>query len=90
MLAAFQSSGIIPVSNEHWKIILKIGAMAELVSFKTLAPMWSGPVALFTLRSLSSLSILEEEIAISSISGWGLDPLSGKFCRFSTVKTDLK
>ena len=62
----------------------------ELVSLKTLAQIRSGPVALFILRLLSNLSIPGEEIVISSISGCGLGPLSGKLCRPSVVKTDLK
>jgi len=72
------------------KIILKICAIAELASFRILAPIQSGPVALLILSLLSSLSIPEEEIVVLSISGWGLGSLSGRFWRFSTVKTDLK
>ena len=60
-MAVFQSSEIIPVSSEHWKIIVEIGAIMELVSLRTLAQIQPGLVALFTLRLLSNLNIPGEE-----------------------------
>ena len=56
MLACDQESGSLPVSSDFWKIICRAGANSLAASWRILAGISSGPVALFGFRPCNSLA----------------------------------
>ena len=58
-------------------MMVSMGVISALHSFRTLPCMLSGPCALLTFMLLSSLSTPFSEIVMSGISRKGLGPLSG-------------
>ena len=84
-----QSEGGVPEFIDFWNMIVRMGAILEAISFRILAGMLSGPLALFGFNSLSNFSMPLTVIWIGGICGdrfwlgsWG------RLVRFSLVNTD--
>ena len=69
MLACDQESGSLPVSSDFWKIICRAGANSLAASWRILAGISSGPVALFGFRPCISLATHSVVMMIIYIGG---------------------
>ena len=84
-----QSEGGVPEFIDFWNIIVRMGAILEVISFRILAEMLSGPWALFGFKSFSSFST-----PLTVIVDWGhlwgsvLVGELGRLVRFSLVNTN--
>jgi hypothetical protein len=90
MNALHQSSGKAPESKDFWKILVSIGAMALQHSFRILAEIKSGPVALLVLSVDNNFNTPSSAIVICSMSGPPeFVSNCGRELVSSSVKTDL-
>ena len=69
MLACDQESGSLPVSSDFWKIICRAGANSFAASWRILAGISSGHVALFGFRPCNSLATPSVVMMMSDIGG---------------------
>ena len=67
MLACDQESGSLPVSSDFLKIICRAGANSLAASWRILAGISSGPVALFGFRLCNSLATPSVVMMMSDI-----------------------
>ena len=77
--------GNLPVANDFLNINFKISTVTFAVSLNSLVLIVSGPDALCIFRFWSKVSIPGVVMVISSMSGCGLGPLSGKTSSGSLV-----
>ena len=89
MCACNQSLDSIPCSKDVWNRKVIAGVSSSASSFKYLACMFSGPVALWGLMFLSNLYTPFSVIVIFCIAEYGAGPLCGMFVWSSCVYTDL-
>ena len=69
MLACDQESGSLPVSSDFWKITCRAGANSFAASWRILAGISSGHVALFGFRPCNSLATPSVVMMMSDIGG---------------------
>ena len=69
MLACDQESGSVPVSSDFWKITCRAGANSFAASWRILAGISSGLVALFGFRPCNSLATPSVVMMMSDIGG---------------------
>ena len=89
MCACNQSLGSLPCSKDVWNRKVIAGVSSSASSFKYLACMLSGPVALCGLMFLSNLYTPFSVIVMFCIAEYGDGPLCGMFVWSSCVYTDL-
>jgi hypothetical protein len=79
MCAYNQSLGSLPCSKDVWNKKVIVGVSSSASSFKYLAYMLSGPVALWGVMFLSNLYTPFSVIVIFCIAEYGDGPLCGMF-----------